>query len=133
VSSRPKTRSWEALVERAPQVGRVTDWLHAVAAALLVGLATLFGAGRRRAASALATSRSPAKRLSPERAPRRACKSGRSAPFWGARCACVLFALACHPLVHPTGHRPAAGFGHYARGRFEFRLGRRNGCTPTGA
>ena len=121
----------------APQVGRVTDWLHTPShAALLVGLATLLaliggtgvGAARRR--------RSPGDTPRPGRAPRSASvTAGDPLPLLGALgVTSVLFALlAILSFTRPVTVTQPVAEAYIHQGRFEYSASvSRNEVYPDG-
>jgi len=121
----------------APQVGRVTDWLHAPShAALLVGLATLLALGGGAGMGAARRRRKPGETPSPERAPRSpGAAAGDPLPFLGALgVACVLFALlAILSFTRPVTVTKPVSEAYVHQGRFEYSASvRRNAVYPDG-
>jgi signal peptidase len=108
----------------APQVGRVTDWLHAPShAALLVGLATLLALGGGAGIGAARRRRSPGDTARPERAPRSpSAPSGDPLPLLGALgVACALFALlAILSFTRPVTVTKPVTEAYVHQGRFEY-------------
>jgi len=121
----------------APQVGRVTDWLHKPShAALLVGLATLLALGGGAGIGAARRRRSPGETARPERAPRSPSgPSGDPLPLLGALgVACLLFALlAIVSFTRPVTVTKPVAEAYVHQGRFEYSAAvRRNQVYPDG-
>jgi signal peptidase len=121
----------------APQVGRVTDWLHAPShAALLVGLATLLALGGGAGIGAARRRRSPGETPRPERAPRSASvAAGDPLPLLGALgVASVLFVvLAILSFTRPVTVTEPVAEAYVHQGRFEYSASvRRNEVYPDG-
>lgn len=121
----------------APQVGRVTDWLHApLHAALLVGLATLLALGGGAGVGAARRRRSAGETARPERAARSAgVASGDPLPWLGALgVASVLFAvLAIVSFTRPVTVTEPVAEAYVHQGRFEYSASvRRNQVYPDG-
>ena len=122
----------------APQVGRVTDWLHTPShAALLVGLATLLALGGGAgvgAASAARGAGAPPKRLVPSaRARPASVVAGDPLPLLGALgVASVLFAvLAILSFTRPVTVTEPVAEAYVHQGRFEYSASvRRNAGVP---
>ena len=108
----------------APQVGRVTDWLHTPShAALLVGLATLLALGGGAGIGAARRRRSRGETARPERAPRSASVgSGDPLPVLGALgVASVFFAvLAILSFTRPVTVTQPVAEAYVHQGRFEY-------------
>ena len=121
----------------APQVGRVTDWLHTPShAALLVGLATLLALGGGAGIGAARRRRSPGETARPERAPRSpSVAAGDPLPLLGALgVASVLFAvLAVLSFTRPVTVTEPVSEAYVHQGRFEYSASvRRNEVYPDG-
>jgi signal peptidase I len=121
----------------APQVGRVTDWLHAPShAGLLVGLATLLALGGGAGIGAARRRRSPKDTPRPERSARSASvAAGDPLPLLGALgVASVLFAvLAILSFTRPATVTEPVAEAYLHQGRFEYSASvPRNAVYPDG-
>ncbi len=124
----------------APQVGRVTDWLHTpLHAALLVGLATLLALGGGIGASAVSATRRRRGAAEPARSERSAPPAGAGPgdplPWVGALgVASVLFAvLAVLSFTRPVTVTEPVAEAYVHQGRFEYSASvRKNPVYPDG-